>query len=389
MNIRRYANLIVRLCIYGALVAFTWSLFGITDPLTIFVIVFPLVGLIARYYFYRRNPISYYNFMLKLKPWSSVSYHNRGYAYLRRKEYHLALQDFDRFLTRKPKRAIGYYHRGLAYFGLNEYRSAIQDFDRAITLTPADPKYALAYNYRGMAHHSLRENQLALQDYNRALDLDPQLVVAYCNRGFTHFRLKENQFALQDCNHAIELDARFGCAYDNRGKVYLVLDDMQQAYADFVRAWELDPTHIMHGWKVEWARMCQEKPNREVAERLERIASIDPQHFVAYLCRGVALWIRGNSGQALAELEQALVLGPKEWDAYFWKGMIYASLKRDEEAVEAIQHSLERDLPPLLLTPLSSFEQERPDFYQQSVIPLLISRMNGSNQASFDENVGK
>src|SRR2546421_11076711 len=102
MNIRRYAKLIVCACIYGALIAYCWSLFGISDPFASFVIVFPLVVLIARYYFYRRNPIAYYNFMLKLKPWSAVSYHGRGCAYLWRKEYHLALQDFDRFLTRKP-----------------------------------------------------------------------------------------------------------------------------------------------------------------------------------------------------------------------------------------------------------------------------------------------
>ncbi len=83
------------------------------------------------------------------------------------------------------------------------------------------------------------------------------------------------------------------------------------------------------------------------------------------------MWLQRNFEEALQELEQAIQMAPEEWDAYFWKGMAYASLGRDEEATTAIEKALELDLPPILLTPLRLFEQDRPDFYQKYVVPLL------------------
>jgi len=75
--------------------------------------------------------------------------------------------------------------------------------------------------------------------------------------------------------------------------------------------------------------------------------------------------------QSLMELEQAIALEPEEWDAYFWKGMVCAILRRDEDAKTAVEKSLEVDMPPVLLAPLRWFEQDRPDFYEQYVVPLL------------------
>jgi hypothetical protein len=46
-------------------------------------------------------------------------------------------------------------------------------------------------------------------------------------------------------------------------------------------------------------------------------------------------------------------------------------LGHDEEAIAAIERSLELELPPILLTPLRWFEQDKPDFYQKYVVPLM------------------
>jgi tetratricopeptide (TPR) repeat protein len=124
---------------------------------------------------------------------------------------------------------------------------------------------------------------------------------------------------------------------------------------------------------VEWIEMCQEKPALEKAERLETISADNPQEGMAYICRGVASWLRGFFEEALTELEQAIRLIPDEWDAYFWKGVTCASLRRDEEAIAAIEKSLELELPPILLVPLRWFEQERPDFYEKYVVALLAN----------------
>jgi len=85
----------------------------------------------------------------------------------------------------------------------------------------------------------------------------------------------------------------------------------------------------------------------------------------------VAMWLRTNFEEALQELEQAIQIAPDEWDAYFWKGVACASMERDEGAMTAIEKSLELELPPILLSPLRWFEQDRPEFYQKYVVPLM------------------
>ncbi len=94
---------------------------------------------------------------------------------------------------------------------------------------------------------------------------------------------------------------------------------------------------------------------------------------VARVCKGVALSLRGKLKEGLAELEQALSLKPEEWDAYFWKGMLYAYYYRGRNpaAMEAVEKALEVGLPPVLLTPLHWLEKDLPDFYEQHAAPLL------------------
>ena len=83
------------------------------------------------------------------------------------------------------------------------------------------------------------------------------------------------------------------------------------------------------------------------------------------------MWLLRNFEEAQLVLEQPIQLTPGASDPYFWKGMAYASLGHDEDAIAAIEHSLELELPPILLTPLRWFEQDRPEFYQKYVVPLM------------------
>jgi hypothetical protein len=81
--------------------------------------------------------------------------------------------------------------------------------------------------------------------------------------------------------------------------------------------------------------------------------------------------LKRNFEETLTLLGQAIKLKPDAPDPYFWKGMAYASLMQDELAMGAIEQSLDLELPPILLTPLHWIEQDRPDFYQHYVVPLM------------------
>ena len=87
------------------------------------------------------------------------------------------------------------------------------------------------------------------------------------------------------------------------------------------------------------------------------------------MIKGVGRYLRGYSQEALSELEQAASLLTRP-DAYLWSGLVYASLKRDEEARTALEKISTLTLPPILLETLTLLEQQRADFYQAVVIPL-------------------
>jgi tetratricopeptide (TPR) repeat protein len=261
-----------------------------------------------------------------------------------------------------------YRKRGFAYNKLKEYERAITDYNRAIEL---DSNYARAYASRGDAYRNIREYERSIEDYNRALELRSNYAWAYVGRSQTHSLLKEYGQALKDLNHATEVAPNYTWAYFVRGYIHLWLKDVVQARDDFIHSLELNPKYVNALWMVEWSGMGKEKSDAGVIQRLEAISELDPQDRWTLICRGVALWMNRNFEETLTLLDQAITLKPEASDPYFWKGMAYTSLMQDEAAIAAVEQSLELELPPILLTPLRWFEQDKPDFYQKYVLPLM------------------
>jgi tetratricopeptide (TPR) repeat protein len=223
--------------------------------------------------------------------------------------------------------------------------------------------------------YSAGKYQQALSTNNYFLKLHPQDYEPYLFRSRYFRSLRDYQQSIDECNHALELAPKQADTYFQRGITYLWLKDLEQAHADFTQSCELKPTKIDAVLLAEWARMCQEAPDPLVSERLEAITTVNLEvHIVhvAHICLGIALLMRGDWREALVELEQALLpTRHEEWKAHFWKGMACAFLEQDEEAIVAIEKALELELPPILLAPLRWFEQEKPDFYEKYVAPLL------------------
>ncbi len=309
----------------------------------------------------------------QLDPNFASAYHSRGIAYDNLKEYQRAIEDYSRAIQLDPHDASAYYNRGIAYGNLEDYQRAIEDFTRAIELDPND---ALAYHNRGIAYGNLKEDQRTIEDFNRAIQLDPNLALAYNNRGIAYRNLKEDQRAIEDYSRAIQLDPNFALAYNNRGLSYLWLKNMLQAKNDYSHCYELDSTDIKAAWMSEWVGLSKQRVGRETAARLEAIAIVNPPHYIACICRGVASGLRGKVKEGLEEIERAILLDPEEWDAYFWKGMLSAYYYRGrfhiEETRAAIEQSLTKGLPPILLTPLYWLEKDLPDVFVNYAKPLLL-----------------
>ncbi len=314
-----------------------------------------------------------YERAIELDPTNAAIYFNRGLVYGDLKDYERALQDFNRALELDAANTVVYKNRGLVYRALKDYERALQDYERAIELDPAD---AEVYKNRGLVYGDLKGYERALQDFNRAIELDPADSAAYFRRGNAFWNLKEYQRALQDYERAIELDPADSAAYFNCGHAYLWLKNVPQARINYAQSFELDSTDVNAAWMAEWVGMGKRRPGLEEAMRLEAIADIEPGHYLAYVCRGVALGLEGKVKEGLQEVEKAIPLDPQEWDAYFWKGMLlayyYRRLPHADEVMTMIEQSLTVGLPSQLLTPLYWLEKDLPDLFVKYVRPLLL-----------------
>ncbi len=114
----------------------------------------------------------------------AVTHNNRGNAYLNKRDFDRAIQDYNESLRLDPDSALAYNNRGSAYQHRGDYERAIQDYDRAIKL---DSSSALTFNNRGRAHHFRDNYAQAIKDYDEAIELNPDYALAFYNRGLARF----------------------------------------------------------------------------------------------------------------------------------------------------------------------------------------------------------
>jgi len=134
----------------------------------------------------------------------------RGTAWLRKKEYQKAIDDFSAALQIEPD-ARDYVNRGRSYRGVDRLPDAITDFDAAIRLAPA---LAAAYFQRGDCHLNLERYREAVSDLTQAIELAKQA--------------PDSSFTLAD-------------AYTLRGSACLLDNQAGEAIQDFTAALRLDP----------------------------------------------------------------------------------------------------------------------------------------------------
>jgi tetratricopeptide (TPR) repeat protein len=320
-----------------------------------------------------QEAIADFDFAIELDPGSAFIYVQRGITYRHQKKYQEAIADFERAIELDPRSAWAYLQRGITYGHHDEHQRAMIDFDHAIEL---EPRLDRAYVRRGRAYRWRKEYQRAIADFDSAIALDPNYAWAYASRSQVYTDLGKYQEAIAGFDLAIALEPSSAGTYKLRGDTYLWMKNRLKATADYRHCYELDPTRDDAAWMLEWASMGKHRPGVDTAERLEAIAAIERKPFTMYIlnvCLGLALGLRGNLKDGLAELERALKLESEVADCYFWKGMLsaYYYRGRPHTAIELIEKSLAMGLPPLLLTPLHWLEKDLPDFYEQYAAPLL------------------
>ncbi len=315
-----------------------------------------------------QQSIADYDRAIALDPEIVWFYAHQGENYRDIGKYNYAIKLYNHALALEPESFFwAYGSRGYTYFRLRDYKRAIEDFTRAIELAP---DYVWGYSQRGRVYRHLDMLDKALADLNRALELDPSDAWTYSHRGLVYSYLHEYELALADSNRAIELDPRYSNAYGRRGSTYIDLGELDLAAADFARNLELAPNDTLAHWMSIWLILCRQDPDEQTIGHLQDAANTRPQSYFAYLCRGLACWLRGQNDQARMTLEHAQTMHPKLWDASFWLTLAWTP-EDPTQATHFLERALQLKISPALLTPLRWLERDQPTFYAQHIAPLL------------------
>ncbi len=240
----------------------------------------------------------------------------------------MALPAARRALEIDPASAEAHASMGLIGHTQRDYEAGNRSLERAIGL---DPDYALAHVWFGMTLIAQGRYREAAMRNAEALRLDPLSPIVNANAGFDALRFGDYREAEARFAAAIELDPEFPVPYSGMGRLYTRRGDLDQAFVWVDRAVELAPTRSLYlGRKgflylqlgqleraAEWldaARHHAGNP-RFVSDAWLglSIAADDHEHLRQIVDgapgfdatqRGLAAWVLGDPGQALARYRE-------------------------------------------------------------------------------------
>jgi tetratricopeptide (TPR) repeat protein len=198
----------------------------------------------------------------------------KGYAYLKAKEYKLAIDLLSLAIAEDPADYKAYFFRAVCYDRQKKIPLAISDWEKTISLKK---DYAEAYGNLALVYKEMKDYQKALFYTDMAINsvnglsseeqIKKEIPETYRIRGEINYELKKYIQAVQDFTEAIELDPRLKSAYMNRGYVYNEQGEYLKATQDFKAVGELyaDDATVLNN--IAWFyATCKDKKFRNGAQ---------------------------------------------------------------------------------------------------------------------------
>jgi len=220
--------------------------------------------------------------------------------------------------------------KGAQYLDKKQYDLALTEFDKAVNI---NSRSAEAFKGRADAFHFKGESEKAAADYTEALNLGLKDAEIFRRRGYDYGIARENSKAIADYSQAISLDFNDGVAFGGRCRVYLENQQFENALADCSKAIELNPDEATSYLNRGNAYLAKNENNLAIAD-FNKALSLQAKNAAAYLGRGNAFYNKGDYGKALDDYSEAVKLNPQNPAAYGLRGIIYQRKGNDDKAIE-------------------------------------------------------
>jgi len=230
-----------------------------------------------------------------------------GEQFYRNSDFDKAIFEFTASINRYSGFTQSYISRGNAWLKKREYNRAIDDYTQAIKL---DGKKAEVYNYRGFARAELAARNkfnginLAIEDYTHAISINKNYVDALINRSYAYYQTGDFTRVIEDCDRIIALEPTNAVIWNRRGSAWYAREDDDKAITDFSQA-----IKIKSDYAVAWYNRANAWYNKQELDKaladVNRCLAINPSFADAYTSRGKIFQSMGNNESAATDFDSA------------------------------------------------------------------------------------
>jgi protein O-mannosyl-transferase len=227
---------------------------------------------------------------------------------------------------------LPYGNRANYYRDKKNYELALLDYNSAIALKPEPQTHnSRARLFFDTAGDDVNKLNQALKDYNKAIELDPKNGEFWINRGATYARLADLDNALKNINEGLKLNPTQYSGYLNRFVIYNIFAEREldpikkKEYLMFslqdMDQYQKDKPYEANTW-LEKARIKNSLGDYQGSlTDINTAISIDSTVALYYYQKAVTLMGLSNSGEAKIALDMARKLGYTAIDQNMFNGM--------------------------------------------------------------------
>ncbi len=253
-----------------------------------------------------------FNEAIEFNPTVPDFYYNRGRTFELKKDEKSAIQeylkselylhDFNKYIA--PKNALDYYMIARAYLEDEkpDYNTAINNLKKSLAMTKnfASAHYTMAYCY-----NKQKKYKKTIDSYKEYLKLNPEHITVYHYIGNQYLYLKDYDKAIESYSQPIEKGKDQYESYAERSFCWFKKENYQNAMDDILKAIQI---HNKAGWLFVYQGrilIMQNKLKEAVDSYTKAIHKSDNKDFRAYYYRGLANKKLNKNVEAEEDLQRA------------------------------------------------------------------------------------
>lgn len=200
-----------------------------------------------------------------------------------------------------------------------------------------------------------------IDQLNEEVARDKKNPDAYYKRAGYYYGKAEYDKALSDINRALGFDSANADYYLLKGDIYFGKADLKESIVSFEKALKIEPENVQAYLKLaEYSLIFRNY--KKTFEYLDKVLKLDDINAKAYFLRGVAHLDNGDTASAIRNMQAAIDIDQKYYEANMQLGLVY-SKKKNKLALDYFNNALNiKPDDPDATYAIGMFYQEKGDY---------------------------